>query len=356
MSKLLDQITNKINKEIAKDPNLATETDTEYTLSYIPWGVPTLPMLEVAIGRPGYPAGKIIELYGEPHCGKTTLAYHAIAATQRLNPEALAFFIDTEQSFDEERAAQCGVFIDRVKVASAKTIESVIRLMEKYFDLFESMADRPPFIFVIDSITGVTTEYDQGKEFVAEQRTGHEAKQIRAGLKRINVQLAELKIPCVMVNHVMSNIPKGFGKIKPTQSSGGKSPKYFAAVRLEVKRTGDQTRIHKGYTVKEAQETSIKIDKSKVASPRVQQIKDLVLTNEKGFDHEANLLEALWFVGAVEMITKGKVYAFGETQFRKEEWPRTMEELGGYDAFLEIMRAKAFETGWMKPYGTGKLE
>jgi recombination protein RecA len=313
-------------------------------------------MLEMAIGRPGYPAGKIIELYGEPHCGKTTLAYHAIAATQRLNPDALAFFIDTEQSFDPERAAQCGVDVTRCKVDSAKTIESVIRLMEKYFDLFLTLPERPPIIFVIDSITGVSTEYDLGKEFVAEQRTGHEAKQIRAGLKRINGQLAELKIPCIMVNHVMANVPKKFGRVKATQSSGGKSPKYFAAVRIEVKRTGDVTRVHKGYKIKTAQETAIKIDKSKVASPRIQQISDLLLTNEKGFDHTDNLLEALRFVDAVTETTKGKVYKFGEEQFRKEEWPRFMEQNGGYEVFVKVMREKAIETGWMKPYGTGKME
>lgn len=363
MNDLLAQITSKFNKEVAKDPNIVTEKEGEYVLSFIPYGVPTLPMLELAIGRPGYPAGKIIELYGEPHSGKTTLAYHAMAALQKLNPDAIAVFIDTEQSWDPDRATECGVEVTRVLVTSAKTIESIIRILEKQFKIFRELKERPPIIMVVDSITGVPTEYEQDKEFVAETRVGHEAKQIRGGLKKINAQLAELKIPMILVNHVMSNIPKGNVPVKATQSSGGKSPKFFAAVRLEVKRKGDQTKQYKGVRIKTAQDTVIKIDKNKVNSPRIMQIDKLVLTNEYGFDHVGNLLDALWFVDVVKMPTKDKVYSLPsivdsepDREFLKEDWPQVMLELGGYDTMLEVMRTKAMETGWMKPYGIKKLE
>ena len=67
---------------VEKDPNAVSTLDERYMMSYIPYGIHTLPMLEVAIGRQGLPAGKIVEVYGEPHTGKTTFAYHAIAETQ----------------------------------------------------------------------------------------------------------------------------------------------------------------------------------------------------------------------------------------------------------------------------------
>ena len=353
---LLAKLKNKFNAEVKKDPNIITEDEGGYILSHIPYGIPTLPMLEIAIGRPGFPAGKVIELYGEPHCGKTTLAYHAMAANQSLSSDAFSIFLDTEQSWDPDRAQQCGVDIDRVWPISAKTIEAVVRTLEKQFDEFMKMKEHPPILVVVDSITGVTTEFEQERVFTGDQRVGHEAKQIRAGLKRINTQLAELKIPLILVNHVMSNIPKGFAKVKPTQSSGGKAPKFFAATRLEVKRTGDQTKVYKGYKIKTGQDTVIKIDKNKVNSPRLMLVDNLLLSNEKGFDHVANLLPALYFVDVVKEVKKGTVYSFQDREFLKEDWPQVMEELGGYDQFLTLMRQAAIDTGWMKPYGTEKEE
>lgn len=357
----LDKMFQQMAKSLEKDANAEISEETSYLMSYVPYGIPTLPLLECAIGRPGLPAGKPIEFFGFEHTGKTTLAYHAIAETQKMGGAAL--FIDTEQSFNEERAQQCGVKTGHPYLlnAGAKTVEAVYRIIENQCEALKAANFTKPFIIVVDSITGVTTEYDQAHDFSAEQRTGHEAKQIRSGMKRVITMLADLKVPCIFINHSIANIPKGPFPTAPSQSAGGHAIKFYSSVRVELINKGDITAVDRGFQIKTGQAVRFKLRKNKVNKPRLLQF-DGKLTNEFGFDFTDSLLDAARYVGLVykpasqSETAPSTIYIWkkgedAEEKFKRDEWEQVITKLGGHKQVRQEIHKTAKDLNIGGDYG-----
>lgn len=218
--------------------------------SSIPYGIPTqLADLDLAIGKPGWPVGRVVELYGFEASGKTTLGLHAIAQAQAMGGSAL--FIDTERTFDASRARQIGVDPDNMLVAEADTIEEIFSLMEQTLDNLEKVGYDKAFVIMVDSITGVATEDDTDKDFKAPDRIGSEAKTIRRGMKRINPKIAKQKVLALFVNHAVAKITM-YGK--QSQAAGGHALKFYSTIRVEVTNLGqikdENTKIRSGQNVK----------------------------------------------------------------------------------------------------------
>jgi RecA/RadA recombinase len=171
--------------------------------SVAPYGISTgLAELDLYLGQKGgFPAGKIIELYGKPMCGKTSLALHTAAQWQKRG--GIVFFIDTEFSFDPQRAAQLGCDAEAIIKAEAETIEGVFKYMIEMIDHLEKEAVTVPVLFIVDSATGVPTNADVKGDIDANERPGFEAKQIKRGIKKINAKLVRLTQPPLSFSSIM---------------------------------------------------------------------------------------------------------------------------------------------------------
>lgn len=350
-SEKLDKLRNLISATRRDTTGKSQETLTIYKAgdlrltSSVPYGIPTqLASLDLALSKPGWPVGRIVELYGFEASGKTTLGYHAIAQAQAMGGSAL--FIDTERTFDPARARQIGVDPDNLNIAEADTIEEIFAYMEKTLDGLEAVGYDKPFVIMVDSITGVSTEDDTDKDFKAPVRIGSEAIAIRRGMKRINTKIAKQKVLALFVNHAVAKIA-AYGK--QSQAAGGHALKFYSTIRVEVTNLGqikdDNTKIRTGQKVK------VTVEKLKGA-PLRRPTFDTELHNDTGFDKTGSLLDALIDIGIINHAPKSRSYTFVPTnrEFPLIEWPNIIEEQGGfakmYQFFIGCAKANGEMTDW----------
>jgi RecA/RadA recombinase len=292
------------------------------------------------------------------NCGKSTLALHLVAACQAMGGAAL--WIDAENCFDPDRAQQLGVNTNKPHLikAECETIESVINTQEKTLDQLQEINYTKPFIIVTDSTTSVSTEKALKEELKAEQRVGHEAKQIRSGMKRLSYRLGECKVPSIFINHNISRISSTPGA--GATSAGGHAIKFWAAVRIELARIKELEHEVRGEKVRHGQRVKFIVRKNKV-SELVRTKFECDLRNDVGFDIEDNLLDAcrwagmITHTGSVKNLSASTTYTltFGDRveKIKRDEWPSLVKELGGVDTVWKAMLESAQSEGIIKPYG-----
>ena len=350
MSSEFDAIFKGIIKDSEKDPNAALFKAGDLNIkSHIPWAIPTgVPEIDFSIGRPGWPAGRVVELYGFEHCGKTTLAYHALSQAQKLGGSG--FFIDTEKSFDELRASQIGIDVDhRFGIVDADSVDAVFRMIKRTLSHRKKHNDGKPFVIVVDSVTGAATEEMHAKEIGAAERVGQDAKAIRGGMRRVVPDVAETNVTLIMVNHATANITAN-KYAKQSDSSGGHSIKLAATVRLSMKSSGwinDKNEMEKRL----GQKISLKIEKLKNSTLNYPEIRDITLLNTTGFDTEASLLSAGCKAEWIEHKKGSKTYTLGEESFSKADWPGVVMQHGGTQAAYKEFLDWCVEEGAMSPWG-----
>jgi recombination protein RecA len=311
--------------------------------SHIPYGIRTrMPQLDLAMGRPGYPVGRVIELYGLPYCGKTTAGFLAIAETQKQG--GLAILIDTETAFEPMRAAEVGVDVDNLRIYSPISIQETFTLIGEILDALVDFSK--PIVIVVDSVTAVPTKW-QGEKGLTNQKPGELAQQIKMGMKIITSKVAKKKALLLLVNHAHETMAM-YGK--KTTSSGGHAIKFFSSNRIEFK----HTKTLKTADGKErlGQEIKVNIEKLKVAKLRHPDFK-INLMVDGGFDTLGSLLEAMISIGMVKHPKGGKVYTLETgTEFAKIEWPQVVADNGGLDALYEHFIKEACARGRMIPWGS----
>lgn len=323
--------------------------------SYVPFPFPTgLAELDYHLGgRCGLPAGKIIEYYGLPATGKTTLSYHTLAECQKMG--GLALFVDTEQSWDEERAETIGVNPDTISIASCRSVESIFNVLENFFENAVKAKFTGPMLAVVDSVTGVPTQADLEGQITSEARVGHEAKQIRRGVRRLQGILSTTKASVIFINHAVSKMAT-MPYAKQTQAAGGYGIKFMEFVRIELKNKGQIRKGSGDSQIRIGQEIGFEIEKLKNAPlpyPKVDKIELL----DVGFDKVASLLEACIKTGYVDKKKTGEVCTMFrgtdvERQFKVDEWPQAIAELGGYDAVYKAWVEHGKQTGTLSPWGS----
>jgi recombination protein RecA len=328
-----DNIFKSVAKAVKDDGLASVHKAGDLTISsHIPYAIRSgIPELDYIINRPGWPAGRVVELFGFEHCGKTTLALHALAEAQRMGGGG--YFIDTEKSWDERRARQVGLDTDlRFGIGDADSIEAVFRLIQAIVDGRLENNDGKPFVIVVDSVTGTSTEFMKKHTMGKEERVGQDARTIRGGMRRIGADLAKANITLIMINHAISTIPK-FQFAKQSEAAGGHAIKLFATVRVNLAATGWHTVGPKdGPKTRVGQKVMLKIEKLKGSSMTAPQIKEILLLNTTGFDTEGNLLDAGVNAGWIDHKFKSKDYTLGDTVFPKADWHALVQEMGGVDA------------------------
>jgi len=349
-------ILNKVSKTLEKDASVDIfEAGDIRITSFVPHGILTRqPMLDLCIKRDGIPIGKVVEFYGLPASGKTTAAYHIIAETQKVG--GIALFVDTEHSFDLERAIECGCKKANLQVSSADSIDGVFRVILAFLAALEDVGFSKDVVIVVDSITAVGTEFDiENVPPGGQSRPGEEARAIKAGLKRIVPKLSRLKVSCVMINHVIKNPAARFGSDE--QSGGGYAIKFYAAVRCKFVRIGEFYEGKKADNKRLGHKVLVMVEKLKGAQQKRFSFDTKVL-NDIGFDSKGQLLAALVEIGLIKDLGRRKYVRLdaetGEEQdgFHEEDWPGILDQKGGFDKTYQWFIEQATERGHIRPWGT----
>jgi recombination protein RecA len=247
--KVLQLAIDKIEKAYGKGTIMRMGDDAVEAIEAIPTGSITL---DTALGIGGYPKGRIIEIYGPESSGKTTLAIHAIAQVQAQG--GIAAFIDAEHAFDRFYAQKLGVDIENLLISQPDNGEQALEITE---NLIRSGAID---IIVIDSVAALTPKSEIEGE-MGDSKMGLQARLMSQALRKLTATISRTGCCCVFINQLREKIGVMFGN--PETTTGGNALKFYASVRLDIRRIGQ---IKDGENVV-GNRTKVKVVKNKVAPP-----------------------------------------------------------------------------------------
>src|SRR6187399_2327370 len=208
--------------------------------------------LDLALGVNGYPKGRIIEIYGPESSGKTTLTLHAIAEAQKAG--GIAAFIDAEHAFDRNYAEKLGVDIENLIISQPDNGEQALEIAE---NLIRSGAID---IVVIDSVAALTPKSEIEGE-MGDSKMGLHARLMSQALRKLTGTISKTNCTVFFINQLREKIGVMFGN--PETTTGGNALKFYASVRLDIRRIGQ---IKDGEVIV-GNRTKVKIVKNKVAPP-----------------------------------------------------------------------------------------
>lgn len=208
--------------------------------------------LDLALGVGGLPKGRVIEIYGPESSGKTTLAMHAIAESQKMG--GIAAFIDAEHAFDRFYAQKLGVDVENLLVSQPDNGEQALEITE---NLIRSGAID---IIVIDSVAALTPKSEIEGE-MGDSKMGLQARLMSQALRKLTSTISKTQTCCIFINQLREKIGVMFGN--PETTTGGNALKFYASVRLDIRK---QTQLKEG---EEAigNRVRVKVVKNKVAPP-----------------------------------------------------------------------------------------
>jgi recombination protein RecA len=208
--------------------------------------------LDVAMGVGGFPKGRVIEIYGPESSGKTTLAIHAIAEAQKAG--GIAAIVDAEHAFDPYYAKKLGVDTEELLISQPDNGEQALEIVD---NLVRSGAID---IIVIDSVAALTPKAELEGE-MGDSRMGLQARLMSQALRKLTANISKTKTCCIFINQLREKIGVMFGN--PETTTGGNALKFYASVRLDIRRIGQ---------IKDGEEVNginvrVKVVKNKVAPP-----------------------------------------------------------------------------------------
>lgn len=256
--------------------------------------------LDIALGVGGLPKGRIVEIYGPESSGKTTLTLQVIAECQKLG--GTAAFIDAEHALDPSYAAKLGVNVDDLLVSQPDTGEQALEITDM---LVRSAAVD---VVIIDSVAALTPKAEIEGE-MGDSHMGLQARLMSQALRKLTANIKRSNTLVIFINQIRMKIGVMFGS--PETTTGGNALKFYASVRLDIRRTGS---IKKGEEIL-GSETRVKVVKNKVAPPFKLAEFDILynegISRESEIIHLAtqlNLIEksGAWYSHQGEKIGQGK--------------------------------------------------
>lgn len=208
--------------------------------------------LNIALGVGGYPRGRVIEIYGPESSGKTTLAIHAIAEAQKAG--GIAAIIDAEHAFDRFYAEKLGVNIDELLISQPDNGEQALEIADQL--IRSSAVD----IVVIDSVAALTPKAELEGD-MGDSKMGLQARLMSQALRKLTANINKTNTTCIFINQLRDKIGVMFGN--PETTTGGNALKFYASVRLDIRRVGQ---LKDGEDAI-GNQTRVKVVKNKVAPP-----------------------------------------------------------------------------------------
>jgi len=342
--KAIEQALNQIERRFGKGAIMKLGEVSRIQVEIIPTGSIAL---DLALGVGGIPRGRITEIYGPEASGKTTLGQHIIASAQRAG--GYAAFIDAEHALDRTYAARCGVDINNLLISQPDTGEQALEIVDA---LIRSNAID---VIVIDSVAALTPRAEIEGE-MGDSHVGLQARLMSQAMRKLTSAISSSNTAVIFTNQLREKVGVMFGN--PEVTSGGKALKFYASVRLDIRRID---------TIKQGQEvmgsrTRVRVVKNKVAPPF--RVAEFDIMYSEGISREGGLIDlglemglvkksGAWFnvgdirlgqgrenakdflrqnsdvAGALEEQIRGNISSFraGEVELEAEEDEEPLEEV-----------------------------
>jgi len=336
---------NKLVKKFGKETVLV-DKELE-ALAAMPYGVGGQSnMINLVIGRPGFPAGRLTEIVGQEASSKSTLGYHILAECQRL--DGIGILIETEEAFETSRLKKLGIKVDELIICQPRHMEEAFSMMEMNIKEIRAAGHKGPIVIVWDSIASTPALAETESEF-DDDTMAAAARFLSKAMRKFVRTVASHKVVLIFMNQLKATLDPYSGE--KYVSYGGKAIKFHASIRLWVKTKKSELEFDKTKGTNEPLGTIVNVQniKNKISTPF--KITKYFLNFKKGIDQYRDCREFGVATKIFKEIGKGRVVV-KDKSYDKKHWKKFVKSRWGSAAKCrDYLIKKAMKRKLIKPYG-----